>query len=63
VRYPKGLAAAVFWPDVAGIPVQGRHLCYRWNGDRADAYFVYGQEEWIPLRGPGNDGGGARSPP
>ena len=49
VRWPKGVAVAAFWPDVVGIPVQGRHLCYRWNGHRADAYFIYGQEAWIPL--------------
>ena len=49
VRRLKGFAVAAFWPDVVGLPVQGRHLCYRWNGDRVDAYFVYGQETWTPL--------------
>lgn len=49
VRYPGGQAVAVFWPDVAGIPVAGRHLCYRWNGHRADAWLVYGEEQWRPL--------------
>jgi hypothetical protein len=49
VRWPKGFAAAAFWPDVVGLPVQGRHLSYRWNGARADAYFLYGEEDWIPL--------------
>jgi hypothetical protein len=49
VRFPEGFAMAAFWPDVAGAPVQGRHLCYRWNGSRADAYLVYGEEDWNPL--------------
>jgi hypothetical protein len=49
VRSPGGEAVAVFWPDVAGAPVQGRHLRYRWNGERADAYLVYGEDAWTPL--------------
>lgn len=32
VRYPEGLAVALFWPDVAGIPTQGQHYSYFWNG-------------------------------
>lgn len=32
VRYPDGLAVALFWPDVAGIPNQGQHFSYFWNG-------------------------------
>ncbi len=49
VRYTAGEAVAAFWPDVAGIPLQGRHLCYRWDGRRADAWLVYGEENWQPL--------------
>ncbi len=49
VRWPAGDAVAAFWPDVAGVPVQGRHLCYRWTGDRVDAYLVYGAGAWTPL--------------
>lgn len=49
VRHPAGEAVAAFWPDIAGAPVQGRHLCYRWNGSRTDAYLVYGEEDWNPL--------------
>lgn len=50
VRYPKGLALAVFWPNRVGIPNQARHLCYRWNGSRCDAYLVYGHDEaWTPI--------------
>ncbi len=46
VRYPAGDATAAFWPDVVGIPVQGRHLRYRWDGNRADAWLMYDEEGW-----------------
>ena len=46
VRYPGGEAIAAFWPDAVGIPVQGRHLCYRWDGNRVDAWLIYGEENW-----------------
>lgn len=46
VRYPGGEAIAAFWPDVVGIPVHGRHLCYRWDGNRVDAWLIYGEESW-----------------
>lgn len=36
VRYPGGLCAAAFWPDVVGVPRQGRHLAYHWDGGRVD---------------------------
>ena len=32
VRFPEGGAVAVFWPDIAGIPIQGQHFSYYWNG-------------------------------
>lgn len=32
VRYPEGQAIALFWPDVAGIPKQGQHFSYYWDG-------------------------------
>ncbi len=32
VRYPYGQAVALFWPDVAGIPKQGRYFSYFWDG-------------------------------
>lgn len=47
VRYAGGDAVAAFWPDVVDIPVQGRHLRYRWNGERVNAYFIYGEDDWI----------------
>ena len=49
VRYAGGEAVGTFWPDVSGIPVARRHLCYRWNGRRADAWLVYGEDDWQPL--------------
>ena len=51
VRYTQhsgGAAMAAFWPDVAGLPVPGRHLCYRWDGRRVDAWLVYGEADWRP---------------
>ncbi|MBL4582956.1 MAG: RES family NAD+ phosphorylase [Gammaproteobacteria bacterium] len=32
VRFPDGMAVALFWPDVAGIPNQGQHFSYFWDG-------------------------------
>ena len=32
VPYPEGMAIALFWPDVAGIPTQGQHFSYFWDG-------------------------------
>lgn len=32
VRYPDGLAVALFRPDIAGIPTQGQHFSYFWDG-------------------------------
>jgi len=36
VRYPSGQCIGAFWPDVVGIPVQGRHFSYHWDGARVD---------------------------
>ena len=36
VRCPGGECIAAFWPDVVGIPVQGRHYSYHWDGARVD---------------------------
>ncbi|WP_084396421.1 RES family NAD+ phosphorylase [Henriciella aquimarina] len=36
VRDPDGECVAAFWPDVVGLPVQGRHLAYHFDGDRVD---------------------------
>lgn len=36
VRHPGGACVALFYPDGASDPVQGRHLDYHWNGERVD---------------------------
>ena len=46
VRYSEGEAIGAFWPDVVEIPIQVQHLCYRWNRRRADAYMIYGEDDW-----------------
>lgn len=38
VRHEGGLCLAAFWPDVIGIPVQGRHFAYHFNGEFIDMY-------------------------
>lgn len=38
VRCDGGECAALFYPDCATNPVQGRHLDYHWNGARIDMY-------------------------
>lgn len=37
VRYPEGMAVALFWPDVSGIPAQGQHFSYYWDGERVSS--------------------------
>lgn len=34
VRCQDGQAIAIFWPDVAGIPNQGAHYNYFWDGEK-----------------------------
>lgn len=36
VRNEGGLCFAAFYPDVAGVPKQGRHIQYHWDGERID---------------------------
>jgi hypothetical protein len=38
VRLAGGECVALFYPDLAGNPRQGRHLDYHWNGERVDYY-------------------------
>jgi len=38
VRRPGGECAALFYPDRAALPTQGRHLDYHWDGTRVDLY-------------------------
>lgn len=37
-RDPGGECVALFHPDLAARPVQGRHLDYHWDGTRVDLY-------------------------
>jgi hypothetical protein len=37
-RDASGLCAGLFYPDCAGLPSQGRHLDYHWDGARVDLY-------------------------
>ena len=37
-RQPDGECVALFYPDLAANPVQGRHLDYHWDGVRVDFY-------------------------
>lgn len=49
VRYPAGLAAAVFWPDCLTLPItQGEQFRYRWNGQRMSHYLPHSATSWIP---------------
>ncbi len=36
VRHAGGTCFAAFYPDVMGVPVQGRHITYHWDGTRID---------------------------
>lgn len=36
VRCPGGECAAIFWPNLIPVPIQGDHFDYFWNGDRVD---------------------------
>ena len=38
VRTSEGNCVGLFYPDLAGNPVQGRHLDYHWDGERVDLY-------------------------
>lgn len=37
-RQPGGECVALFYPDLASNPTQGRHLDYHWDGARVDFY-------------------------
>ncbi len=49
VRYPAGLAAALFWPDGLTLPInQARHYRYRWDGQRMTHYLPNDATAWSP---------------
>jgi hypothetical protein len=47
VRNPVGACVAAFRPNTVGLPIQERHLRYRWNGARVDSYFDYREDRWV----------------
>ena len=49
VRDEGGSCVAAFWPDVAGVPMQERHLQYEWDGKRFSRWFDYKLETWSDL--------------
>jgi hypothetical protein len=50
VRYRRGRACALFYPDLITLPViQGRTLQYHWDGAEMTRYFVIGEADWRPL--------------
>jgi hypothetical protein len=47
VRWPTGLAAALFRPNLVRLPVvQARTLQYHWDGHRMTRYFIIGEDDW-----------------
>lgn len=49
VRDPDGQCVAALRPNAVGLPVQGKHLKYHWDGTRVVRYFDYEDAVWIPL--------------
>ena len=49
VRRQRGQCLGAFRPKAVGIPVQGRHLRYHWDGLRISRYFDYAEERWVSL--------------
>jgi hypothetical protein len=48
VRWPEGMAVALFWPDCIEPPVlQARQFRYRWDGTRVSRYLVHGTRAWL----------------
>ncbi len=47
VQNKGGQNIGAFWPDVVGIPVQERHLIYRWNGATIGEIFDHRSEQWF----------------
>jgi hypothetical protein len=52
-RRAGGQCVGAFRPKAVGIPVQGRHLRYHWDGRRISRYFDYADERWVSLPPPG----------
>jgi hypothetical protein len=50
VRNPGGECVGLFYPDLATLPRQGRHLDYHWNGTRVDLYRDAGTHRVFEVR-------------
>jgi hypothetical protein len=49
VRRAAGQCIGAFRPKAVGLPVQGRHLQYFWDGSRISRYFDYDLDRWVTL--------------
>jgi hypothetical protein len=49
VRRAGGQCVGAFRPKAVGLPIQGRHLAYHWDGHRISRYFDYAEDRWVPL--------------
>jgi hypothetical protein len=49
VRRTGGQCIGAFRPKAVGLPIQGRHLAYLWDGHRISRYFDYAEDRWVPL--------------
>jgi RES domain len=49
VRRTGGQCIGAFRPKAVGLPVQGRHLQYHWDGSRISRYFDYAEDRWVAL--------------
>ena len=49
VRRAGGQCVGAFRPKAVGLPIQGRHLQYQWDGTRIRRYFDYAEERWVAL--------------
>lgn len=49
VRRSGGQCLGAFRPKAVGLPIQGRHLQYHWDGSRISRYFDYAEERWVGL--------------
>lgn len=52
VRRRAGQCVGAFRPRAVGIPRQGRHLQYHWDGARISRYFDYAEDRWVTLAPP-----------
>jgi RES domain-containing protein len=52
VRRAGGQCLGAFRPKAVGLPIQGRHLRYDWDGSRISRYFDYAEDRWVALAPP-----------